>query len=114
MSLIKTLRELGNFDGTTGSYGNRDERLDELEVLTSRWRRLTDCEVKVVSSEFEDLSRWSNYETHVYEVKEGDEVAYFEFGEERPATEQQDGMDCSYHFQEVIPQEVKIIKYIPK
>lgn len=35
-------------------------------------------------------------------------------GVETPATESQDGMDLSYHFHEVIPKEITIIKYIAK
>lgn len=116
MSLIKTLRDLGDFDGTTSYYGGRDERLDELEELTSYNPRYSKelYSVKVVHEKFEDQGRWSNYETKVYEVLEDGEIAYFEYGLEVPATESQDGMDCSFHFLEVVPKEIIAVKYVPK
>lgn len=107
MSDIQALRNLGDCDGTIdGCYGSRqDERLDVLELL--------DC-YTTVSSKYEDYSRWSNYKTEVYEVKEGDEVAYFEYGREVPATESQEGQDCSWYFKEVFPKEIKTIIYVGK
>ncbi|MER2007435.1 MAG: hypothetical protein ABS939_08275 [Psychrobacillus sp.] len=105
MSYIKKLRELGSFNGSWSYYSERDERLDVLESL--------DFE-KVVHSEFKDYGRWSNYETKVYEITEGEEVAYFEYGEEIPATESQEGMDCSFHFREVKPKEVIKVIYVAK
>jgi hypothetical protein len=105
MSYIAELRELGNFDGSWSYYSERDERLDVLEGLDS-------C--KVVYKEFEDYGRWSNYVTKVYKVEEDGEVAYFEYGREIPATESQDGMDCSFHFKEVVPKEITETIYVSK
>jgi hypothetical protein len=105
MSLIKELRELGRLDGTVDWYSNK--RLpDALEDLEE--------EGKVIKSEFEDYGRWSNYVTKVYKIEEDGEVAYFEFGMEKPATESQDGMELSYHFLEVKPVEKVIIEYVAK
>lgn len=117
MSFIEELRALGDFDGTTSYYGGeRDEKLDTVEELTDYSPRYSkeNYTVKEVHSEFEDYGRWSNYETIVYKVEQDGEVAYFEYGCERPATESQDGMDCSYHFREVIPVPITTYKYVAK
>lgn len=110
-NVIETLRNLGSIDGCK-EYGNYDENLETLELLDT-WRP-KGYTLEKVDSTFEDLGRWSNYETTVYKVTENGEVAYFEYGQEVPATESQDGMDLSYHFHEVEPKEVTVIQYVEK
>lgn len=105
MSDIQKLRELGDCDGTTSYYSERDERLETLELL--------DC-YNAIQTEFEDYGRWSNYKTEIFKIEENGEVAYFEFGMEKPATEMQEGQDCSWHFKEVFPKEVTTIIYVGK
>lgn len=116
MSYIEELRALGDFDGTSSDYSDRDEKLDEIEDLIyyNPMFSKKPFTVEVVDEKFEDLGRWSNYETKVFKIIENDVVAYFEYGTETPATESQDGMDCSYHFQEVLPVPVTKFKYVPR
>lgn len=67
--------------------------------------------VKAVHKKYEDGGRWSNYKTTVFEVTEGEDVAYFEVYQEVPATEMQDGGDFSTSFNEVRPVEKTIVVY---
>lgn len=101
---IEQLRKYDGFDGTTG-YG-RSEEVDEIEDL------LYDAKSMKVHKDFEDGGRWTNYETTVHKVEENGKVAYFEIGREVPATEVQDGGEFSYSFNEVVPKEVTVIKYV--
>lgn len=103
MSLIKRLREVGSFTLDTSYYGRDDKNLELYEDLT--------CEGKVVYTRFKDGGRWSNYETKVYEITEGDVTAYFEVSEEVPATENQEGGYFEADVYEVTPYEVKVTKY---
>ncbi|PGP14605.1 hypothetical protein COA01_30085 [Bacillus cereus] len=66
-----------------------------------------------VYSETEDRGdRWTNWEIQVFKITTDDEVAYFRVEKEVGATEKQsDGVTI---VREVIPQEVKVIKYIDK
>lgn len=110
MSVIAELRALGTIDGTTSSYGGRDERLDDIDCILDPYKP-EGYLVKVVQRKSDNDGRWSYYETKIYEVTEGEEVAYFEWGQERPATEMQDGMDLGWHFHEAEAYEVKVTKY---
>lgn len=101
---IEQLRKYDGFEGTTG-YG-RSEEVDEIEDL------LYDAKSKEVHEEYEDGGRWTNYKTTVHKVEENDKVAYFEICQEVPATEMQDGGEFSYSFNEVVPKEVTVIKYV--
>ncbi|UKL30041.1 hypothetical protein [Bacillus phage PK2] len=105
MSEIKKLREFGSVEGSISYYGDSEFRktVEEIEYILDGG--------KEVHSEFEDGGRWSNYETTVTEIREGDEVAYFRVVQERPATESQDGMDLWFSFEEVEPYEVTTVAY---
>lgn len=106
MSDIKTLRELGDCSGSTGgAYSSKCGQLETLELLDG---------YNAFKTEFEDYGRWSNYKTEYFKLEEDGEVAYFEYGMERPATEMQEGQDCSWHFKEVFPKEIKTIIYVGK
>lgn len=118
MSFIEELRALGSFDGVIEGFARRDyderlETVDELDSYNPKYSKKP-YTVRLVEEKFEDQSRWSNYETKVYKVEQDGEVAYFEYGCEKPATESQDGMDLSYHFLEVIPVPITIFKYVAK
>jgi hypothetical protein len=107
MSEIQKLREYGSLEGSISYYSSSDngfrEKVEEIECILDGG--------KVVEREFEDGGRWSNYETTVTKVTEGDEVAYFRTVQERPATESQDGMDLWFTFEEVEPYQVIITKF---
>jgi hypothetical protein len=114
MSKIARLRELSGLDTYVGSYSSRDERVEEVDEL------LEELDTTEVHEEFEEGGRWSNYVTTVYRVTEpiqGDrlgfvEQAYFRVTREQPATEMQEGQDCSYQFDEVIPKQVVKTVYV--
>ncbi|MGF2820211.1 hypothetical protein ACQUF8_14655 [Bacillus subtilis] len=110
--IIEELRGYGDVDGIL-ECGSGDRTFRSINELLDVYKP-EGYSSKEVRNAFEDCGDWSNYETSVYEVTEGEEIAYFELGVERPATEYQDGMDLSYHFREVIPQEVTVIKYVAK
>jgi hypothetical protein len=118
MSFIEELRALGSFDGEITGYSRRDydERLDTVEELTDYNPRYSKrpYTVKLVEDNIEDHGRWSDYRTRVFKVEEDGEVAYFEYGCERPASEMQEGMDLSYHFQEVVAVPITTFKYVAK
>lgn len=101
MKTIEKLRSLSGFE-----TWERNETVEEIEDLL--YYR---ADVKVVDESFEDGGRWSNYESKVYEVIEGTEIAYFQITEEVPATEMQDGGDFMFSFQEVEPYQVIETKY---
>jgi hypothetical protein len=107
MSEIQRLRDIGSLDGSVSFYSSSDngfrEKVEEVECILDGGT--------VVDREFEEGGRWSNYETTIHKLTEGDEVAYFLVMQERPATESQDGMDCQFEFYEVEPYEVTITKY---
>lgn len=108
--MTKVIEMLRGLNGTEGE--NWDEKRETIDSLLNPYKK--DHTSKVVHSEFEEGGRWYNVETNVYEVKEGEEVAYFEFWNEVPASEVQEGMDLSYGFYEVEPKEVTVIKYVAK
>ncbi|MCP6682955.1 hypothetical protein [Bacillus nakamurai] len=110
--IIEELRGYGDVDGIL-EYGSGDRTFWSINELLYDYKPEGYSSQEVYNT-FEECGRWSNYETSVYEVNEGGEIAYFELGVERPATECQDGMDLSYHFREVVPQEVTVIKYVAK
>ncbi|MFJ7665368.1 hypothetical protein ACIQXW_23700 [Lysinibacillus sp. NPDC097162] len=103
-NFIEQLRKYDGFDGMTG-YG-RSEEVDEIEGL------LYDAKSTKVYKEYEDGGRWTNYETTVHKIEENGKVAYFEISREVPATEMQEGGEFSYSFNEVVPEEVTVIKYV--
>lgn len=100
MGKIEQLREFDGYDGE--AWDDTYEEIDEL---------LYGQGIKQVHSEFEEGGRWSNYETKVYEVTEGDDVAYFSVMREVPASETQDGMECTFEFNEVHPRTKTITVY---
>lgn len=104
MNLIEKLREVGSFTVDTSYYRRDDENRELYEELVYGGG-------KRVHSEFENGGRWSNYETKVYKVTEGEETAYFEVFEEVPATESQEGGDYEADVYEVTPYEVMVVKY---
>lgn len=111
-SIIEKLR---GFDGTDGYW--RYYYGDEPSVaIAEDIDAILYTSGKKVDSNFEEGGRWSNYERTVYEVREGDEVAYFEEVREVPGSESQDGMDLSYEFNEVFPHVVTttIYKHTPQ
>ncbi|SER88149.1 hypothetical protein [Psychrobacillus sp. OK032] len=106
--IIEELRKLHGAEGedTNDEYFEIDDILDAYkpEGYTS----------KVVDTIFEEGGRWSNYETKIFEVVEGDETAYFELFREVPASETQEGQDSQWSFGEVEPKEVTVIQYVAK
>jgi hypothetical protein len=107
MSKLAELRELV---GANVYYGwgapEKDREISEkIEEL------IYDLDGESVDETFEDGGRWSNYETEVFKVKEGEEVAYFEISREVPATECQDGGDFTMELHEVKPKEVIKTEY---
>lgn len=108
-NVIKKLRELSGIVGLV-----RDDEFDLLDDILNPFRSPQDYTVERVDSDFEEGGRWYNIESNVYKVEQNGEVAYFELQREVPATEFQEGMDLSYGFYEVVPQEVTVIKYVPK
>jgi hypothetical protein len=109
-NVIEKLRELIG-DGYEGQAW--DEVHEEVDGILDAYKPqgyTTSC----VDSEYEDGGRWTNYKTDVYEVKQGDETAYFSVWREVPATELQDGGDFMVGIEEVVPQEVTVIEYISK
>jgi hypothetical protein len=106
MSEIQRLREIGVLEGSISYYSSDNdfrEKVEEVEYILEGG--------SVVEREFEEGGRWSNYETTIFKLTEGDEVAYFRTYQERPATESQDGMDLWFSFDEVEPYEVTITKF---
>lgn len=109
-NVIGRLRELIG-DGYEGQA--RDDVHEEVGFILDRYKPegyTTNC----VDSTFEDGGRWTNFETNVHEITQGDEVAYFSICREVPATESQEGGDFMVSIEEVIPQEVTVIKYVSK
>lgn len=107
MGLIEQLRAVGDFEGTHGYFStksNEDERNEKL--LENIEEGTVTCISKEVDSRFEDGGRWSNYEYTVYQLTEHNKTAFFEVMRERPGSETQDGMDCSYAVGEVYPHQV--------
>lgn len=104
--MTSVIGELRGFDGYEGLV--RDEKAMEIDELLQPNK---DFKSEVVHKEHEEGGRWSNYETKVYAVSEGEEKAYFRVVREVPATESQDGMDLSFEFSEVHPREVTTTIY---
>ncbi len=107
MSIIEKLREL------CGGNGHIDETFHEIDGILDAYKP-NGYTAKDIKTEFDEGGRWSNWKTTIYKVTEGDDEAYFSFDREVPATECQEGMDLSYSFYEVVPQEVTIIQYVAK
>ena len=107
-NVIEKLRELS---GTEGE--NWDDTYELIDSIIYPFKP-EGYTVKCVHHDFEEGGRWYNIESNVYRVEQNGEVAYFELWREVPATEIQEGMDLSYGFYEVVPQEVTVIKYVPK
>lgn len=107
-NVIEKLRELIG----TGYEGEAwDEVHEEVDVILDAYKP-KGYSVKCVDSEFEDGGRWSNYQTNVYRVEQDGQVAHFSVWREVPATESQDGMDLALEINEVVPEEVTVIKYV--
>lgn len=110
MSTIKRLREIGSLDTTISCYSSdshiESEKAQEVQEIF--WNEI------VVDKRFEDGGRWSNFETTIIKITEGEEVAYFLTTEERPATEQQEGGDFTFLFYEVEPIQVTVTQYQEK
>lgn len=98
---ITRLRELSGYEGDTSS-----DEYDEIEDLLYYGDN-----AEQVDSMFEDGGRWSNYETTVYRVTEGDQYAYFSLFREVPATEMQDYGENYIELHEVVPHKVVVTKY---
>jgi hypothetical protein len=104
---IEKLRELNGVEGRTW-----DETYEKIDDLLCPYN--AEYTSTVVHKEFEEGGRWYNIEEEVYRISENDEVAYFELWQHVPASETQEGMDLSYGFYEVVPEEVVAIKYVAK
>lgn len=102
-NVIEKLRELS---GTEGE--NWDEAREKIDSIINAYKP-EGYTVKHVHH-----GRWHNIETDVYKVEQNGEVAYFELRREVPASEFQEIMDFAFGFYEVVPQEVTVIKYVPK
>lgn len=105
MSAIKRLREIGDRSLWRSYYSSQNsdrELIEEIEDLLGD---------DIIERDFEEGGRWSNFESEVFKVEEGDEVAYFRVTHEVPATESQEGMDSSYEIEEVEPHQVMTTIY---
>ncbi|MDR9852942.1 hypothetical protein RJP21_04925 [Paenibacillus sp. VCA1] len=108
-NVIEKLRELIG-DGYEGEAW--DEVHEDVDAILGVYKP-KGYSVKRVDEEFEDGGRWSNYKTTVYRVEQDGQVAHFSVWREEPATEMQDGMDLALQINEVVPEEVTVIKYVP-
>lgn len=109
INVIEKLRELigDDYEGNV-----RDEQSRNIRDILDAYKP-KGYETKVVDESFEEGGRWSNYETEVYYVKQGDgKTAYFSVCREIPATEMQEGGDFSVYVREVVPKEVVKIEYV--
>lgn len=109
-NIIEELRKYNGLDGS--EKDNKFEEIDDL--LWSGRSKSSKYKAEEVHEEFEEGGRWSNHRTRVYKVEQDGETAYFELYDEVPATEMQDGQDCSWSFCEVEPKEVTVIQYVAK
>jgi len=99
---LKALSGAGG-DDVNDEYWEIDEILDAYKP--------DGYSTEVVEESFEDGGRWSNYRTQVYKVEQSGVTAYFELWREVPATEMQEGQDCMWGFNEVLPVEKTVIVY---
>ena len=109
--MTNVIEELRKHNGASGD--DTDDQFNEIDEILDAYKP-EGYTVEEVYEEFEEAGRWSNYKTKVYRVDESSVTAYFELWEEVPATEMQDGQDCSWGFNEVEPKEVTVIKYVAK
>jgi len=65
----------------------------------------------VIDSSFSEGGRWTNWETQVFEVKEGGKKALFRLTEEVGATEMQDSGEHYYELNEVVPRKKIVTEY---
>lgn len=107
MSKIARLREIKEVNTMVGYYSNEGDR-ELVEEITEEL--LSDA--SVVHESFEDGGRWTNWKTEVFKLEEDGEVAYFRIQEEVPATEIQEGGDYIWLFQEVVPYEITVTRYV--
>ena len=107
MSIIEKLRSFHKANGL------QDDVYREIDGILGAYKP-DGYAAKDIKTEFEEGGRWSNWKNTIYKVTEGNEEAYFSFDQEIPASETQEGIDLSYSFYEVVPQEVTVIQYIVK
>jgi len=107
---MSTIEKLRSFHGANGLQDDICREIDDILDAYKPDR----YSVEDIKTELEEGGRWSNWKNTVYKVTENEEEAYFSFDREVPASETQEGMDLSYSFHEVVPQEVTIIQYVVK
>lgn len=107
MNTLKRIRKAIEENKNSVYFGGME---DTAETLKNLWFH---DKAECVDSKKEDRGdRWANWEIRVFKITTDDEVAYFRVEKEVGATEKQsDGVTI---VREVIPQEVKVIKYIDK
>lgn len=109
--MTTVIEKLVALNGSEGSDTN--DKYNEIDDILDVYKP-EGYASEVVSETFEEGGRWSNYETKVFRVDEAGVSAYFELFTEVPASESQDGQDCSWGFREVEPKEVTVIQYVTK
>ncbi|WP_068616517.1 hypothetical protein [Paenibacillus tuaregi] len=108
-NVIAKLRELigDEYEGQAW-----DETHEAVDVILGAYKP-EGYAVGCVDEEFEDGGRWTNFKTNVYRVEQPDgQVSHFRICREVPATECQEGGDFCVSIDEVVPEEVTVIKYI--
>jgi hypothetical protein len=113
MSVIKEIRKIiDNYNKSICLGGTEDKEYLFLQDIFMNYEP-EGYEVEHVDSSFSQGGRWTNEVSDVYKIIENGEVAFFELTREVPATELQEGNEFSFWINEVVPQEVTIIKYVP-
>lgn len=108
MSVIEKIRELigDEYEGQAW-----DEVHEEVDAILDTYNP-RGYSVECVDEEFEEGGRWTNYKTNIYRVEQDGQVAHFSIWREVPATECQDGGDFMVAIEEVVPEEVTVIRYV--